>query len=241
MSPLIAIPLDYLDGAQEPDALWYSKYPWYAARHRYNDSLVKFGGSPCFIGYNHELIPEYVERFDGLIIAGGHFDHEPEFYNQAAHTTVKRNSKRSIFEKALLEAFLPTNKPVLGICGGHQLINIIYGGSIIQDIASMHTTTIKHSQTVAPTEAAHQIAIEPNTMLSNFYQESTTAGINSSHHQAINKVGSGLIVSARSEDGIIEAIENPNHPFCLGVQWHPEYLVHELDGLIFKNFVKACA
>jgi putative glutamine amidotransferase len=241
MLPLIAIPLDYLDYEIEPQATWYSKYPWYATRYRYNDSLVKFGASPCFIGYNHALIPEYVKRFDGLIIAGGYFDHDPESYNQTPHSTIKRNSKRSAFEKALLEAYLPTKKPVLGICGGHQLINIICGGTLIQDIATMHNTKIKHSETVAPTEAAHQINIEPGTILSSFYQSSTTIGINSSHHQAIDQVGKDLVVSAVAEDGIIEAIEDPNHPFCLGVQWHPEYLLNELDEAILKNFVKACA
>lgn len=241
MRPLIGIPLDYMDGKAEPEALWYSKYPWYATRYRYNDSLVKYGANPCFIGYNQELIPEYVERFDGLIIAGGYFDHEPEFYNQSAHATVKRNSPRSSFEKALLEAYLPTKKPVLGICGGHQLINIIYGGTIIQDIDCMHPTTIKHSDNVAPTEAAHELQITPNTKLNSFYKTGITVGINSSHHQAIDKVGDGLVVSGVAEDGIIEAIEDPNHPFCIGVQWHPEYLVNKLDGLILENFVKACA
>ena len=241
MRPLIAIPLDYMDGKAEPDALWYSKYPWYATRYRYNDSLVQYGAMPCFIGYNYDLIPEYVERFDGLIIAGGFFDHDPEFYNQSPHPTIKRNSSRSHFEKSLLEAYLLTKKPVLGICGGHQLINIIYGGTIIQDIASMHSTTIKHSENVAPTEAAHQLKVMAGTKLSSFYNANNTAGINSSHHQAIDKVGSGLVVSGIAEDGIIEAIEDPNHPFCIGVQWHPEYLVNELDGLILENFVKACA
>lgn len=239
MRPIIAIPMDYLDSNTEEEASWYSKYPWYAIRHKYNDSLVKFGALPCFIGYNHELIPEYIERFDGLLIGGGHFDHEPEFYNQTPHETIKRNYARSNFEKSILEAFLKTKKPVLGICGGHQLINIIYGGTLHQDIASMYSTNIKHCKTNPPTEPAHKVKIVKESKLYNWYKAETGL-VNSSHHQNINLLGKGLVASSFAEDGLIESIEDPNHPFCVGVQWHPEYLVTDLDETIIKSFVKSC-
>lgn len=238
--PLIAIPLDYLDKEIEPQASWYSHYPWYATRHRYHDSLVNVGAIACFIGYEHSFIPEYINKFDGLIVAGGHFDHDPEFYGQHnIHPTIKRKSKRSLFEKQLLEAFLPTKKPVLGICGGHQLINILYGGTLYQDVPSQYKSDIKHTQTVPPTEVAHSVEIVSGTKLHDWYQQNQ-AGVNSSHHQAIDQLGKGLVANAISEDGLIEGIEDPNHPFCIGVQWHPEYLLGPLDRILMQKFIAAC-
>ncbi len=238
--PLIAIPLDYLDIKSEPAAAWYSNYPWYATRHRYHDSFVKMGAVPCFIGYEHSLVPEYVNRFDGLVIAGGHFDHDPELYGESEfHPTLKRRSPRSQFEYALLEAYLPTKKPVLGICGGHQLINILYGGTLYQDLTSQFKSDIKHTETVPPTQAAHAVEVVKGTKLYEWYQKSE-AQINSSHHQGIDQLGSGLTANAITGDGLIEGIEDPNHPFCLGVQWHPEYLLGQLDHLILEKFINAC-
>lgn len=238
--PLIGIPLDYVDPKDEPEAAWYSHYPWYALRYRYHDALVKLGAIPFFIGHSHDLIPDYLTKFDGLIIGGGHFDHDPELYtNDPIHPTLKRKSSRCRFEKALLEAFIQTNKPVLGICGGHQLINILHGGSLYQDVPSDVESNIKHTKTNPPTEFAHTVEVQKNTKLFEWFKE-TKAQINSSHHQAINKVGEGLVVNAIAEDGIIEGIEDPNHPFCFGVQWHPEHLLGPLDELIIEKFVSAC-
>lgn len=238
--PLIAIPLDYLDTKLEPEASWYSNYPWYATRHKYHDSLAKIGAIACFIGYEHNLIPEYVSQFDGLIIAGGHFDHDPELYGQTDfHPTLKRKSMRSQFEKELLEVFLPTKKPVLGICGGHQLINILHGGTLYQDLESQYSADIKHTNTVPPTEAAHGVEIVRGTKLHEWFGCDKTQ-INSSHHQGIHQLGKGLTVNALAEDGVIEGIEDSNHPFCLGVQWHPEYLLGPLDKIILEKFVNAC-
>ncbi len=239
--PLIAVPMDYLDINNEPEAEWYSKYPWYAMKHRYHDALVASGGIPCFIGYEDSLIPEYVKRFDGLLITGGHFDHDPESYNSLEiHPTIKRRSRRSQFEKALLEAFLPTQKPVLGICGGHQLINIVYGGTLYQDIPSQLESNIKHTLTNPPTEAAHTVKILKNTKLYSWCQNDL-AQINSSHHQGIERLGNCLIANAISEDNLIEGIEDPNYPFCIGVQWHPEYFFDAIDKTIIEKFVSACA
>lgn len=238
--PLIVIPLDYLDTNDEPQAAWYSNYPWYATRHRYHDSFVKMGAIPCFIGYEHQLIPEYINRCDGLVIAGGHFDHDPELYgHHEFHPTLKRRSLRSQFEKSLLEAYLPTKKPVLGICGGHQLINILYGGTLYQDLGTQYKSDIKHTETVPPTQPAHEVEVVKGTKLYEWYQKGE-AQINSSHHQGIDQLGHGLVANAITSDGLIEGIEDPNHPFCLGVQWHPEYLLGKLDYIILEKFVNAC-
>lgn len=238
--PLIAVPMDYLDIDEEPEAKWYSKYPWYGVKHRYHDALTTSGAIPCFIGYDHGLIPEYARQFDGLVITGGFFDHDPAMYNAIVHPTTKLRIKRSHFEMELLKAFLPTQKPILGICAGHQLINIAYGGTIIQDIPSQFTSDIKHTLAPPPTEPAHTVEIIQNTKLSKWYTKNS-AQVNSSHHQGIEHLGKNLIANAISTDNLIEGIEDPKHPFCIGVQWHPEYFVDELDKVIFKQFVHSCA
>jgi len=239
--PLIAVPMDYLEVNLEPEALWYSKYPWYAMKHRYHDALVKFGAIPCFIGYDVALIPELVKRFDGLLITGGYFDHDPEMYDaKEINPNTKRRSVRSKFEKALVEGFLPSKKPILGICGGQQLLNIVFGGTLYQDLRSEIVSTINHEQTTPPTEASHKITILPDTKFHQWYPHHQVA-VNSSHHQAVCDLAPGLIANAIAEDGLIEGIEDPNHPYCIGVQWHPEFLLNPLDHCIFSQFVSACA
>jgi len=115
----------------------------------------------------------------------------------------------------------------------------LYGGTLYQDVPSQHKSDIKHTQTVPPTEAAHSVEIILGTKLHGWYQQDT-AGVNSSHHQAIDQLGKGLVANAVSEDDLIEGIEDPNHPFCVGVQWHPEYLLGPLDRLLLQQFVAAC-
>ena len=108
-----------------------------------------------------------------------------------------------------------------------------------QDLASQYSADIKHTNTVPPTEAAHGVEIVQGTKLHEWFGCDKTQ-INSSHHQGIHQLGKGLTVNAIAEDGVIEGIEDSSHPFCLGVQWHPEYLLGPLDKIILEKFVNAC-
>ena len=156
------------------------------------------------------------------------------------HPTTKCRSARSQFEYAITKEFLNTKKPILGICGGHQLINIIYGGTLYQDIPSQMESKIQHTQITPPTEASHIIEIIPGTKLHQWHIKNHEY-TNSSHHQGIKQIGSGLVANAIAEDGMIEGIEDPQHPYCIGVQWHPEFLINQLDHIIFEKFISACA
>jgi putative glutamine amidotransferase len=131
------------------------------------------------------------------------------------------------------------NKPVLGICGGEQLLNVVLGGTLIQHIPDRIPGALEHEQKNARTEPGHEIAIVPATLLHRIAGVEKAA-VNTAHHQAVAKVAPGAVVNATTSDGVIEGIELPAHPFCLGVQWHPEYFVSPIDKKIFDAFVAAC-
>ena len=128
--------------------------------------------------------------------------------------------------------------PIFGICGGMQLINVIYGGNLIQHIPE-NKSFLEHE--VKPyNKIAHKVIIKNETILFDIIQKQKI-GVNSSHHQAVDKLGKNLIASAHTEDGIIEAIENPHYEnFMLGVQWHPEYQISIADNAIFHRFIDIC-
>ena len=129
--------------------------------------------------------------------------------------------------------------PVLGICGGQQLLHVVLGGTLIQHIPDEVPGALAHEQPNSRTEPGHTVRIEPGTLLHGIV-ESDELDVNSAHHQAAKDVPAGVVVNAVAPDGVIEGIEAPDHGFCLGVQWHPEYDVNPGDGRIFKAFVAAC-
>ena len=228
--PIIGITLDSADHGQ------YSKFPWYAIRKNYLHSIEEVGGVPFPLFHSLDSIDKIPSLIDGIIITGGDFDIHPSLYGQA--DTNSRNVKvlRTSFEIELCKKSLLNNIPLLGICGGEQLINISLGGTLIQDIKSLEFETLEHEQSNPRNQTSHQVHIEPKTLLHKIVGEDTI-GVNSAHHQAINKLGDGLIISGKSKDGIIESIESLNHKWCIGIQWHPEFFITKSDKLIFIDFI----
>ena len=139
-------------------------------------------------------------------------------------------------EDPLTDADRTLKVPVLGICGGEQLINISLGGTLIQDIKCLEFETLEHEQLNPRNQTSHQIYIEPKTLLHKIIGENEIS-VNSAHHQAIDKLGNNLIMSSMSKDGIIESIESSIHKWCVGLQWHPEFLITKADKLIFLDFI----
>ena len=127
--------------------------------------------------------------------------------------------------------------PILGICGGEQLINVCLGGTLIQDINQLESKTLEHEQTKPRNLTSHKVLIKHQTILHQIIGEDEIE-VNSAHHQAIDKLGEGLRISGKSIDGIIESIESINHKWCVGVQWHPEFLITKADKKIISNFIK---
>ncbi|MDB5411595.1 MAG: gamma-glutamyl-gamma-aminobutyrate hydrolase [Rhodospirillales bacterium] len=232
--PVIALTLDY----EQPGG--YSKLPWYALRENYCAAVVRAGGLPILLPHEPDQVAAYLARIDGLVVTGGAFDVDPALFGATTrHAAVTTKDRRTQFELSITRAALTADKPVLGICGGQQLLNVALGGTLIQHIPDEVPDALAHEQPNPRTEPGHTVAVAPGTLL---HRITGTAelSVNSAHHQAVKDVAPGMIVDAIASDGVIEGIEDPRHRFCLGVQWHPEYAISRGDEAIFAAFVAAC-
>ena len=233
--PVIGVTLD-----SEPPG-GYSKLPWYALRENYCDAIAAAGGLPVALPHEPELAGHYLALIDGLVVTGGAFDVDPSLYGAGGrHATVRLKERRTRFEWAITQGALERDLPVLGICGGQQLLNVVLGGTLIQHIPDALPDALAHEQPNPRTEPGHTVSIVPGTLLHRVTGADTLA-VNSAHHQAAEQVGEGIVVSASAEDGVIEAIEDPRRRFCLGVQWHPEYAISSGDTALLAAFVAAAA
>lgn len=233
MIPIIGFTLDYEDSGG------YSNYPWYALRDNYTASVARHGAAPVALPHELAQVDTYLDLLHGLVITGGNFDVPPAMYGDTTiHGKVTTKLRRSQFEWAVAQGALERNMPILGICGGQQLLNVILGGTLIQHIPDSVPQALAHEQPNPRHEAGHEVAIIANTLLYQIVGAATLL-VNSAHHQAVAKTADGVIVNARAGDGVIEGIEYPPHPFCLGVQWHPEFSITKADDKIFAAFVAA--
>ena len=237
--PVIGVTLD------SEEAGGYADYPWYALRQNYMASLAELGAVPLALPHHGELADEFLALCDGIIVTGGAFDVPPELFNeQQSSDQVRLKPARTLFESAIVKGAMLRDMPLLGICGGEQLLAVLTGGTLIQHIPDALPDALEHSTTVdtenagGKKRARHQVEILENTRLSKLVS-ARTYEVNSSHHQAVKTLGSGCRVNAVSPDGVIEGIECDDYYFCLGVQWHPEYLQHEQDRQLLKAFVEA--
>jgi putative glutamine amidotransferase len=185
------------------------------------------------------LAAEFLQRLDGLVVTGGAFDVDPAMYGGGErHESVVVKENRTFAELAFLQTAMERDLPVLGICGGQQLLAVALGGTLIQHIPDAVEGALGHEQRTSHYEAAHEVAVVPGTRL--FGIVGGVMRVNSSHHQAV-KVPGRSVVNARAGDGVIEGVEDPGRRFCVGVQWHPEYFVDAGDRAIFDAFVAACS
>ncbi len=231
--PVIGITLD-----SEPPG-GYSKYPWYALRENYAGAVAQAGGLPLVLPHEPELVGAYLERIDGLMITGGDFDVDPALFGATEqHKTVKTKSKRTLFERAIIEGALAADMPTLGICGGQQLLHVVLGGTLIQHIPDEVENALAHEQPNPRHQTGHRVTIEKGTLLYDIVGL-TEIEVNSAHHQAAKDAPANVRVNAHAPDGVIEGIETEQHRFCLGVQWHPEFLITDGDRQIFAAFIDA--
>ena len=208
--PRIGLTLDAEDGAGQ-----------YFLGRAYVDAVLAAGGLPILLPHAREAAAAYLALLDGLVVTGGFFDVPPELYGEERREAcgVTRPG-RTAFEKEVLEAALAARMPVLGVCGGMQLLNVVRGGTLYQDLPQ--DAGIRGHEQPAPKDVpSHEVVVQPGTQLAALVGAGSLQ-VNSTHHQAIREPGAGVLVSARAPDGVAEAIELPDLPFALGVQWHPE-------------------
>ncbi len=198
----------------------------------YEQALREVGIEPVRISPD---FPDEWVACGGLVLTGG-TDINPARYGQApAPETQASDDERDGFETGLLEHALAAGIPVLAICRGMQLFNVVHGGTLIQHLANGGAHQVK-----PPDAVAHYVRVAPGTRLASIMGEGEHV-VNSRHHQAVDRLGAGLIVSAISPDGVVEAIEKPGDAFAVAVQWHPEdrILVSASDRKLFEAFAAA--
>jgi putative glutamine amidotransferase len=212
----------------------------------YRQAVLHVGGNPQVLD-PATPVEQALSGLGGLLLTGGD-DVAPSRYGEAAHSTVvEAEPGRDDFEIALITAARARRLPIFAICRGVQVLNVACGGTLVQDIPTQVTGALPHSLPSPPNQPyalAHEVWLEKESLLSRLMRErlgdTDSCEVNSRHHQAVKSVAPGFIVSATAPDGVIEAIEDPAQPFCLGVQWHPEnfFRTGEFRPL-FEGFVEA--
>ncbi len=205
----------------------------------YADAVARTGATPVLLP---PVPPSHIEplvgRLDALVISGGAFDVPPAYYHEPTRPLCgPQNDERSRFERALIQAGLAVALPMLGVCGGMQILNVTLGGGLFQDL-SERPGSGEHQQPHDKRQPQHPLRLAPGSRLAQIAGR-TNLMANSTHHQAVRTLGTGLQVSATAPDGVIEAIEAPGPNFVLGVQWHPESLELQEHQAIYQALTKA--
>lgn len=210
--------------------------------HDYQKSIAANGGLPIILPFLEEnLAVEMVDLCDAVILSGGE-DIDPITFGEDPHQNIGDTILlRDKVEINVINRAMETNKPILAICRGIQILNVALGGTLIQDIPSQVKDSIKHTQSVKRSWDTHFVTIKEDSQLASIIGETKTR-VNSIHHQAIDMLAKDLVEVARSKDGIIEAVEHKSYQnFLLGVQWHPESMAstNEKMNQIFAEFIKS--
>ena len=233
MKPLIGINCNFTSGSANTAAM--------SVRANYVDAIAMAGGVPIVLPPtdDNDLIRRHVEMCDGFLVVGGADISPARFGDQPHPLAGSLNPRREEYDLTLIQAVIAARKPIMGICLGCQEINVVLGGTLIQDIASQTDTKVRHYYKQSPYLPTHKVRIEPETLLHRL-TGCDTLDTNSSHHQAVRDLAPHTTKSAVCEaDGIIECFEISDYPFGLAVQWHPEYLTNVPEHLrLFQGLVE---
>lgn len=207
----------------------------------YIQSVELAGGIPlCIPHLNGQEVEAVLDKVDGLLLIGGH-DMNPYVYGQEPHLNLGMfHTRRDDSDLAVLRSSFKRKLPILAICRGHQVLNVALGGTLIQDIPSQLEQPLAHRQASARSEATHTVQIGGEKLRAILGKEQIRT--NSIHHQAIDQLGEGLVAVGFATDGVVEAVEHTEHPFCIGVQWHPEEMAPAGDEnsiKLFSAFIEA--
>lgn len=211
----------------------------------YVNAIIEQNAVPVMIPVtgNLDIINHYLENVDGLLLTGGE-DIDPSYYGEK-NTGLSRNvcRERDMAEMYIIERSLDNGRPILAICRGFQILNVFCGGTLYQDIPSQYAGEVGHANVMKEREALHhEVGFVHGTYIAGLF-EAERVMVNSRHHQGVRKLGDGLRVSASSDDGIIEAFEDPGRGI-VAVQWHPENITGVSAGCsrLFRDLVdRACS
>jgi putative glutamine amidotransferase len=192
----------------------------------YMESVRRAGGEPIEVVAGGETPEQILARVDGLMLTGGG-DVDPRLYGETPHATFQAaETDRDAFEIALSRAAVAKGIPFLAICRGMQVLNVAMGGTLVQDIPSQMPGALGHAVPEPRFAIAHEVWVAKDSLLSELLkdhmEDGETCHVNSRHHQAVKQAAAGFEVTATSPDGVIEAMEKPDAPYCVAVQWHPE-------------------
>jgi putative glutamine amidotransferase len=219
---------------------------------RYPNALLAAGGMPWLLPCvpERDFVAEAVKRADGVLLTGGD-DVDPKLYNRSlpprvAKTVHRAHAARDAFELLLIHEVIRQRKPLLCICRGHQMLNVALGGTLLADISLQRPQAMNHSRTDKKDQTVHEVECADGSLMRRIAGQARL-GVNSSHHQAVEKIAQALRVTAVSNDGIVESMELTHDargllPYLLAVQFHPERLFRRHAGHLelFKSFVRAC-
>jgi putative glutamine amidotransferase len=208
----------------------------------YLNAIQAAGGLPIVVPLlETDAIEPLLDRIDGICLSGGP-DLDPTLYAAEPHPELGPvEPALDRFELAVAARADAREMPILAICRGTQALNVVRGGALHQHLPDI-SAEVAHRQTNPGTEPSHPLEVDPESHLAEVLGGGIDlTAVNSFHHQAIDRLGDGLRVSARAPDGTVEAIEDPSRRFLIGVQWHAETLLHrEAEAALFRRFVEAC-
>jgi putative glutamine amidotransferase len=215
----------------------------HAVRQDYVRSVEQSGSVPVVLpAVSPDDVPALLDRLDGVLLSGG-VDVDPALYGQEPHPRLGRvNRRRDLFELALVREAVRRDVPILAICRGHQVLNVATGGTLVQDIASLVEGHADHDGRGPRWRRAHPVEVTAPSRLREILGPDAVA-VNSIHHQAVDRVGEDLVVTARCPaDGVVEGLERPSSRFVVAVQWHPESFWNRADSFqrLFDAHAEAC-
>lgn len=241
MRPVIGISCDFSDGNHPP---FMGKEPTSFLRLRYVRAIEALGGTPILVPVlnDHSSVRRILDRVDGVVLTGSGPDIDPAHYGERPRFRFRvMRRERTELEFALAREAMRRDRPLFGICGGMQLLNVAFGGSLVQDIGREIGRSVSHRQKGEGNRLSHWIRIHKPSRLFKILRQNRIR-TNSFHHQSVRTLAPGFVASASADDGVIEAIEHPDTVFVLGVQWHPEYLYRRQmeTRRLLQAFIKSC-
>jgi len=231
--PIIGVTLDWQEKGD------FSPHPHFILREHYFDAISDAGGLPVGVSYCDNNITDYVEALDGLLCPGGTIASPADWYQNPKEKMTYAPSPRTSFELNLIKKMLQSGKPVLGICQGMQFLGGLFGAKMTADLRAYYDCQRDYWNGTPLDQEAFEVELSQGSLLKKILGGREKLAVNAHHQEALVELGKDVLLSAKSPDGVVQAIEIRGYDFALGVQWHPEFFRQKNSPhhLIFKAFI----